>query len=73
MSAPRPPSDNGPPNEGPAPAPVTVAALMSTPLVTIAPEARLWQARATMSAYRTWSATGGGSSGSSPTATSPTA
>lgn len=30
---------------------VTVAALMSRPLVTITPEAELWQARATMSSY----------------------
>lgn len=30
---------------------VTVAALMSAPLVTIKPEAQLWEARATMSSY----------------------
>ena len=41
------------PNDAPAPVtdPVTVAALMSTPLITIAPEARLWEARATMSSH----------------------
>ncbi|MEI7925545.1 MAG: CBS domain-containing protein, partial [Chloroflexota bacterium] len=36
---------------GGPPAHVTVAALMSRPLITISPDAQLWQARATMSSH----------------------
>ena len=38
-------------HDGSPSAHVTVVALMSCPLITIAPEAQLWQARATMSSY----------------------
>jgi acetoin utilization protein AcuB len=41
---------SGAPAGGPS-AHVTVAALMSRPLITIAPDAQLWQARATMSSH----------------------
>ena len=55
MGAPRPLSEGEIPisaaYEGGPSAPVTVAALMSLPLVTIAPEARRWEARAMMSSY----------------------